>query len=992
MIPRLPIPALTPAPPGLFDALVEAGFRGDLEAGADSRTVMATDNSVYQVAPLAVIFPHDAEDLRTLACVLARPEFRALGLTMRGGATGTNGQSLSPGLVVDCSRHMTRILSIDVANRRARVEAGVVKDQLNRALAPHGLFFAPELSTSNRATIGGMIATDACGQGSCVYGKTSAHVRGLRLVMEDGSEVWSAPLEAPALTALAVRQDRLGAALRTLLAVERDEADLIAQTYPVLNRFLTGYDLAHLRDDQGRFDLNTVICGSEGTLALVAEAELNLLPIPAHAALLTVQYGDFLTALEDARLVASLGVASVETVDETVLSLAKGDLGWSAIAAHFPQGAERADGVNLIEVLAESAAGLETALAGVQAAFAASPLPGRGAATVVRGAADIAAIWAMRKRAVGLLGAVAGNVRPLPFVEDTAVPPENLAAYIREFRALLDAEGLTYGMFGHVDAGVLHVRPALDLAAPDLRPRLRRLTDGVVALTRRHGGVLWGEHGKGYRSEYVPEYFGPLYPALQRIKAAFDPDNRLNPGKIAAPPGHELTKLDAPPMRADFDRALPGAVRAGFDNAAVCNGNGACFDFDTGNAMCPSYKATRDRRHSPKGRASLLREWLRLLTAEGGDPLAPRAGSVLRRAWNSLNPANRSDFSHQVRDAMAGCLSCKACAGQCPVKVDVPAFRAKFLNHYHGRYLRPLRHRLVAEVETLLPLAARMPWLYNLATQGVAGRALMRGLGLTSLPPMRRGQTFAQVRRGQKLGPETVVFVADAFTRHFDPSVLTAAFRLARALGLTPMMTSLPNGKPLHVHGLLDRFQAQASRTAARLQAVQGAVLVGLDPSMTLAFRDEYAKLGLTVRVLLPQEWLALHAHRLPPLQLPDRLCLMLHCTERATLPQAGADWQAIFRTAGAALQIPKAGCCGMAGTFGHETANRPVAEFLFAASWAPALTEGTVMATGFSCRSQAQELAHRRLPHPFEVLADALPSGGTSQPGAMPAKIQGQE
>lgn len=974
MIPRLSAPTLAPPPPGLFDALVEAGFRGDLEAGADSRTVFATDNSIYQIAPLAVIFPRDAADMVVLARVLARPEYRGFSLTPRGGGTGTNGQSLTPGLVVDCSRHMTRILSIDVENRRARVEAGVVKDQLNRALAPHGLFFAPELSTSNRATIGGMIATDACGQGSCLYGKTSAHVRGLRLVMADGTDHWSAPVDSAGLAALTARPDCLGEAVRTLTEIERDEAALIAQVYPDLNRFLTGYDLAHLRDGQGRFDLNSVICGSEGTLAMVAEAELNLLPIPAHAALITVQYADFNTALEDARLVASLRVASVETVDEKVLSLARGDLGWQAIARHFPA-SDKADGVNLVEVLADTPEALEAAIARVTEGFAAHPLTGRGAVAVARDPADIAAIWAMRKRAVGLLGAVSGPVRPIPFVEDTAVPPENLAAYIREFRALLDAEGLDYGMFGHVDAGVLHVRPALDLTAPDLREKVRRVTDAVVALTRRYGGVLWGEHGKGLRSEYVPDWFGPLYPALQRVKAAFDPDNRLNPGKIATPPGEALTRLDTPPMRGDFDRVLAPETRAGFGNALACNGNGACFDFDTGNAMCPSYKATRDRRHSPKGRASLLREWLRLMAAQGVDMAnPPRPASFLRRAWNRVNPANRDDFSHRVHAALAGCLSCKACAGQCPVKVDVPEFRAKFLHHYHSRYLRPLRQRLLAEVETLLPLAARMPWAYALATQSAPGKVLMHRLDLTALPPLAKGETFPLARPGT-YGPDTVVFVADTFTRAFDPSILGAAFKLARALGLTPLLAPVTTGKPLQVQGDLIRFRKQAERAASALKALKGAVLVGIDPAMTLIWRQEYAKLGLGVDVLLPQEWLA--RHRLPPLTLPKDLRLMLHCTERATLPRAGADWQAVFRMAGAEIAVPAAGCCGMAGTFGHETANRPVSETLFSA-WAPALQGGSAMATGYSCRSQAVKMIQSRPPHPLEVLAAALPNPDT--------------
>lgn len=958
MIPRLSAPDAVLLPAGLFDALVEAGFRGDMERGADSRTVFATDNSIYQIPPAAVIFPRDADDLRLMVRVLARPEFRTISVTPRGGGTGTNGQSLADGLVVDCSRHMTRILSIDVQNRRARVEAGVVKDQLNRALAPHGLFFAPELSTSNRATIGGMIATDACGQGSCLYGKTSAHVRGLRLVLADGTEHWSAPVDKAGLAALLARADRLGQAVREVVRIERDEAALIAATYPDLNRFLTGYDLAHLRDGAGRFDLNSLICGSEGTLAFVTEAELNLLPIPAHSALITVQYASFDTALEDARLVASLAVASVETMDEKVLSLAKGDLGWQAIAQHFPDSGQRADGVNLIEVLADTPTALEAGIDRVHRAFADEPLAGRGAVAVARTRQDIAAIWAMRKRAVGLLGAVSGPARPVAFVEDTAVPPAKLAPYIREFRALLDAEGLDYGMFGHVDAGVLHVRPALDLTAPDLRQTVRRVTDGVVALTRRYGGVLWGEHGKGLRSEYVPDWFGPLYPSLQRIKAAFDPDNRLNPGKIAAPPGQDLTRLDAPAMRGDHDRGLA----AGFGGALACNGNGACFDFDPASAMCPSYKATRDRRQSPKGRAALLREWLRLLRDAGVDPRATRPASVWRRLWNTANPANRGDFSHQVNDAMAGCLSCKACAGQCPVKVDVPEFKARFIEVYHGRYLRPFRHHIFAVSEYLLPLVSRFPNLSRLVT----GRVLALA-GITDLPQPQTGRFPTQ-------GGADVVFVADRFTRAFDPAVLVAACTVAQAMGLRARIETVTIGKPLQIYGFLARFEAQARRTTARLARLQGVTLVGIDPAMTLTLRDEYAKLGLQTRVLLPQEWLLGAAHRLPALSLSGRLRLMLHCTERSTLPSAAADWRSVFARLGAVLETPAAGCCGMAGTFGHDTANSAVSQALFGL-WADALADATVMATGFSCRSQATLLADRRLPHPLEILSAALPA-----------------
>lgn len=1007
MIPRLDNDGLvTPPAPGFFERLIEAGFRGDIEGKQASRTVYATDNSIYQMTPQAILFPQDAEDMKTVALVLGEPAFAGLSVTPRGGGTGTNGQSLTSGIVVDCSRHMNRIVEIDPQRRIARVESGVIKDQLNRALKPYGLFFAPELSTSNRATIGGMISTDACGQGSCLYGKTSGHVRGLRVVLTDGTDFWSRPMDTATLEKMTKRGDRVGAIHRTVARIATEKSDEIAAIFPKLNRYMTGYDLAHIFRDDGRFDLNSVLCGSEGTLAMIAEAELNLLPIPKYAALINIRYNDFNTALEDARTLTALRVASVETIDEKVLGLAKGDIIWSGIARFFPEDtAGPANGLNIVEVLADDEAGLVRKLAEITNVLDNAGNASHLGYTTTREMTDIEAIWTMRKRAVGLLGNVEGPVRPVPFVEDTAVPPENLAAYIREFRALLESEGLSYGMFGHVDAGVLHLRPALDLTRSDHEPLVRRISDAVVALTLKYGGVLWGEHGKGVRSEYVPEFFGPLYPCLQEIKAAFDPQNRLNPGKIAAPDTKPLLRIDEVPLRGHLDRTIPDDIRAAFDNAAYCNGNGACFDFDETSAMCPSYKATRDRRFSPKGRASLMREWLRLLAAKGVDPRREAAGlrrtnrvmTIARRAFNTVNPANRKDFSHQVREAMDTCLACKACAGQCPVKVSVPAFRAKFMELYHGRYLRPLKDPLIGAIETILPLAARFRPLYNAAMESGIGQAAMKRVGLTALPVLPGANLASELsafatdiatpERIEHLSPQerarTVVIVADAFTAHFDPKVVAAFVELATAMGFRPWLAApVKNGKALHVHGYLGAFGKVATRTTAYLEqlAEMGVMLVGLDPSMTLAFRSEYRDaLGTAPKAIvqLPQEWLSAHLDRLPETQAhaaATRFLLMAHCTEKTNAPAATRQWSAVFARLGIALEVVNTGCCGMAGTFGHETRNRGISESLYAMSWKPALARtdrlDITMATGFSCRSQAWKIDARRLPHPLEVLA----------------------
>ncbi|MCQ4630309.1 FAD-binding oxidoreductase [Shinella sp. CPCC 100929] len=1000
MIPRLDADRRIASPSDNFlRHLATHGFEGDIGTGPADRLVFSTDNSIYQVEPAGIVFPKNIGDLKRIAKALARPEFSGVTIAPRGGGTGTNGQSLSEGIIVDCSHHMNRILEIDPVRRIARVEAGVVKDQLNKALAPHGLFFAPELSTSNRATIGGMVSTDACGQGSCLYGKTSNHVLGLRVVLADGSDFLSRPVREEELRALQARQDRIGHIHRTLARIARDDKALIERIFPKLNRFMTGYDLAHLQREDGRFDLNAVLCGSEGTLAMIAEAELNLLPIPPCAALINIRYDDFNAALEDARTLVALDVASVETIDETVLRLAGGDIVWPRIAAFFPGDA---DGINIAEVLADTPEELSEKLAAVTAALAKTAFAGRKGYTITVEKADIEAIWAMRKRAVGLLGNVEGPTRPVPFVEDTAVPPDHLAAYIREFRALLDAEGLTYGMFGHVDAGVLHVRPALDLTRDDHAALVRRISDAVVALTQKYGGVLWGEHGKGVRSEYVPAFFGPLYPRLQEIKQAFDPLNQLNPGKIVAPAGGSLPKIDAVPLRGTLDRAIGNDIRAAFDNAAYCNGNGACFDFDADSLMCPSYKATRDRRFSPKGRASLMREWLRRLSEKGIDPRREaeqqrRTSVVLRlarRAWNSLNPANRGDFSHEVRAAMDTCLACKACAGQCPVKVSVPAFRAKFFELYYGRYLRPVKDPIVATIETMLPLMTRARPLYNLAVGSSLGKGLLRRAGLTALPtlpalslgrelgrvPTATPQALARLTPAQRA--DAVIFVPDAFTEHFDRQVLLDAVAVARRLGMHPFLAPpLLNGKALHVHGYLGAFHRTARRTARKLDrlAETGIPLVGLDPSMTLAFRSEYAgAAAMRARVLLPQEWLVTLTDRLPTLPgNQPRHRLMAHCTERSTAPAAVGQWIAVFAKLGIDVVAADTGCCGMAGTFGHEVRNREISQRLYAMSWQPALAatgaDDVMMATGYSCRSQAKLMDERQIPHPLQILRARL-------------------
>jgi FAD/FMN-containing dehydrogenase/Fe-S oxidoreductase len=1016
------IPSLSPEPNTLplyaaFCAELRVrGFAGDLTMGAGDRTVLATDNSIYQITPQTIAFPRNRDDLVRIATLLAEERFGQVRIAPRGGGTGTNGQSLTDGLVVDLSRHMNRILAIDPVRRTARVEAGVVKDQLNAALAEHGLFFAPELSTSNRATIGGMISTDASGQGSCLYGKTRDHVLALTTVLSDGTVWHSEPLDEAELRAVQARPDRAGAIHREVDWLQRENAALIAETFPPLNRCLTGYDLAHLRREDGRFDLNALLCGSEGTLGFLAEATLNVLPLPSHVALVNLRYDSFDAALRDARALVAFGAASVETVDSKVLGLAQEDPVWEGVAAYFPEtGGERTRGVNLIEFVGDSEATIEAALGRLTASLdEAGRAGGRRGYTVARGEVDVGRIWDMRKKSVGLLGNTKGDRRPIAFVEDTAVPPEHLADYIAEFRHALDRRGLDYGMFGHVDAGVLHVRPAIDMKAPGAEALVRAVTEDVVALTQRYGGLLWGEHGKGVRSEFSPRFFGPLYPVLRAVKAAFDPRNQFNPGKIAAPEGAALLTVDGVPTKGSYDRAIPADVRAGYDEALHCNGNGACFTWDPDEAMCPSWKGTRERRHSPKGRAQLMREWLRRLAVEGRDPLEEARRLRAGPSWLAF-PARlaatlrrRDDFSHEVHEAMAGCLACKSCTGQCPIKVDVPTFRAKFLELYHGRYLRPLRHHAIAALEAVVPLLAKAPRLANAATS----LGLSRMIGLVHVPKLsginlgnelaRRGVALAEAEALAQL-PEaerltSVVIVQDAFTSHYDTPVLLALLDLLIGLGLRPWLAPYhPNGKPLHVHGFLGRFERLAAANADDLGrlAATGVALVGLDPSMTLTYRAEYRQAlpGRNLpRVHLVQEWLAGRLDAARPAANAEPYWLLPHCTERATAQPALADWAHVFAAFGLRLSVLLSGCCGMAGTYGHEAEHRAISERIYGLSWAGHVAgkgrSGRLLADGYSCRFQVKLVDGLRLPHPVEILRDHLAAAGT-MPDRLKSPIQ---
>lgn len=1019
------IPLLAPITPqdgavsAFLDALKLAGFSGELAGDDATRTVLGTDNSIYQMTPDAVCFPRDEADVVTFMQVRQQPEFAHLKVYPRGGGTGTNGQSLGQGVMLDLSRHMNAILEINLEAGWARVQAGAVKDHLNAAVRHAGLFFAPDLSTSNRATIGGMINTDASGQGSVQYGKTRDHVLELRSVLLTGERLESRPWTDAEWQEFPKESVAYRVA-STLDMLDRTHRGEVQASFPSLNRCLTGYDLAHLRTADGLLDVNSVLCGSEGTLAIVTEAIVHLEPLPTEVALVAVQYESFMDALLDAQTLMTHGATSIETVDSNVLNLAMKDFIWDQVKAYFPAQEKALAGINLVEFTGFDADTLAERVADFSAYLSQVASDGGRsfAHTIARGHAQVNQIWAMRKRAVGLLGATEGAKKPVAFVEDTCVPPENLAPYIAEFRELLDGHDLQYGMFGHVDAGVLHVRPALDLKDPEAIKMVRTITDQVVQLTHKYHGLLWGEHGKGVRSEYAPLFFGSLYPVICQVKALFDPHNHLNPGKIATPdPSIDLLKLDAVPLRGDRDRRIrPGLVQAA-STALTCNGNGACHNYDFDDRMCPSWKGTRDRRHTPKGRAGLMREWVTRLSDEGV-PELPNPSFVTqiidfpKTLWNRIQQDRHPDFSHEVYEAMSGCLACKSCAGQCPIKVSVPTFRARFLQAYHTRYARPLKDWIIGSLEFVVPLAAQVPKVYNAVIDGQVGRALLARIGmvdsprLTGIDPHRAAveagfsvTRLATLRRLAEDAPERlsqqVVIVQDAFTSYFETPVLIDTLCLLKQLGFEPtVMPYRANGKPLHVHGFLNWFARTAKRQAQALAALEqlGVGLVGIDPSMTLTYRSEYPESGVQApRVQLIQEFLmARQAQLVIKASLPvRRLTLLAHCTEATIAKDALHDWSTLFALAGHRLDIEPVGCCGMAGTYGHESRHKKTSEVIYQQSWQPKVESDRQtqwLATGYSCRSQVKRFSDQRLQHPVTALLALVTADASAEDERAPA------
>ena len=962
--------------------LQQAGFQGDSEFDYAARIVASTDNSIYQVVPDAILYPRVREDINLIVSVVAQQEEWGFSITPRGGGTGTNGQSLNRNLIVDTSRYLNNIIRFDEAGRQVQVEPGVVLDQLNEFVKPFGLFFPANVSTASRATIGGMVATDASGKGSRIYGKTSAYIEALEVVLADGSDYQVQPTPIDNLSNS--RQQSLGDQLQyevyNAVLQHRHEIDRV---FPDLNRGLTGYNLKQVLGEDDQFRMSYLLAGSEGTLAFTKSITLNLVPLPKFKALIVVLYDDYQKALRHVAELCKSDPAAIEILDDKLIRQAQLDTVWQEIQAVFRDQPldQPYQAMNFIEVIGDDEESIRDQCEKLDAhikrtgeAFAVVD------SLVETSPKAIASLWNLRSRAVGLLATLDGDTQGMAFVEDSSVPPEQLADYVQEFRTILDEHQIDYAMYGHADVGCLHVRPMLDMTQQSNRDMIRSITDRVAALVKRYGGLLWGEHGRGFRGEYSPMFFGEqLMPVLHTIKTAFDPDNLFNPGKLAAPAGssHGVEKIDEVAFRGSFDQQIkPDWIRR-YNSAINCNGNATCFSWQVNDAMCPSYKASKDKTLSPKGRAAMLREWARLHSISPKSILIPPLEKALYRSLNA-------------------CLSCKSCSYSCPLKVDIPELKSSFLQHYHQKNGRKLRDHIFAGLESVVAIATKAPNLANLVIQNPVSRSLLRNLfGIVSTPrfseSLRSGLTernavFLDINKlpgKQSCSKKQVVLLLDSFSASYSAEVLLAAFDILQKLGYEVLVApQLANGKALHVKGFRDRFKRQAALQVKQLKqlAAIGLPLISTEVVTRLMHEKEYADVlhqAPNYKIWSIESWLATQFELKKP-EKPASLdsaaieeyLLLPHCMEQTADKQSSQDWETIFENLGLGLTSKTAGCCGMAGLFGHERENQLLSEKIFELNWKGITYSGSsrILASGFSCRCQLHR--HRVMAeHPLSVL-----------------------
>ena len=955
---------------GIADAL-RRELRGDVREDAYSRHLYASDASMYARDPLVVAFPRDADDVAAAIAIAAR---HGAPVVPRGAGTSLAGQTVGAGAVVlDTSRHMDAIGEIDADARRVRVGPGVVQEDLNRAAHRHGLGFGPDTSTSNRATIGGMIGNNSSGSHSIVHGTTIDHVHELEVVLSDGSRATFGPVDQAEWDRRARAGTLEGAIHAGLPRILRGHAHAIATGYPKHWRQSGGYRLDRLAG-RDPLDLARFVVGSEGTLVAVTGATVGLVPLPPARQFAVGHFDSLAAAIAATHDPLELGAAAIELIDRTILELSRSKLEYRRLSETLEGDPEALLFVTFFGETREEAGSRLDALEDAWRRH------GHGYHTLrAETPAEQTALTNVRKAGLGLLRAAsAGARRPLAFVEDTAVAPERLGDYVARFREVLDRHGLTAGFYGHCSVGCLHIRPFVDLTEPGGIETMEAVGEEIMELVAEFDGVNSSEHGDGRaRSAFNRRVFGDdLYEAMREVKALFDPEGRMNPGVMvdAAPVTADLRDPALPPAGPLRTRlAFPDGMRAAADR---CQRIGACRKTGIG-VMCPSYMATREEEHATRGRANAL-----VLALSTPDPKAALGDERL----------------HEILDL---CLECKACKSECPLSVDMASLKAEFLSHHQDAHGVPLRSRLFGAIRALNRAGAATAPVSNLPGRIAPLRRLLeRVAGIDHRRPLPRFRRDTVVRWDRRRARATgqrprgeVVFLADSFTTFTEPAIGRAAIELLEAAGWSVRLESAGCcGRSSISKGLLDQARGMAEAMIERLalEAARGVPIVGCEPSCLLTLREEHLSLlpddprAQTVagQVRLVEE-LLVEALDDGDLVLDPRAAVSGrpivfhgHCHQKALVGTA-ATVELLRRIPGAEVTELDAGCCGMAGSFGfeaeHYDLSMQIGESRLFGALRAAPREALVSATGVSCRQQIGHGTARRAWHPVELVRAAL-------------------
>jgi FAD/FMN-containing dehydrogenase/Fe-S oxidoreductase len=934
-------------------------LEGEVRFDKVSRALYSTDASVYQIEPLGVVVARSREDV--VRTVRSCAQFRCP-LTLRGGGTSQAGQAIGAGIQLDTSKYFNRVLEVNQQERWVRVEPGIVLAELNAHLRHYGLYFPVDITTANRAALGGMMANNSSGARSVLYGKTIDHVIEQHVVLADGSLAHFRPLSPPEVDAACAGDTLEGACYRVVRRTAAECAAEVERRFPKILRRVGGYNLDAFTDAGQPFNLAKLIVGSEGTLAVILEAKLNLLPLPKAKAVLAIHFSELLEALGATPRILTHGPSAIEVMDRFVLNHTRDSPAIQRLRDTFIMGDPGA--LLCVEFYADRDEDLPPRLTALEQDLAAHGLGYHYHHAYAL--PDQQRIWAVREAALGLSMAMKDDAKSISFVEDTAVAPETLRDYIERFLALLDRHNTTAGIYAHASVGCLHVRPVVNLKTEDGLRKFQSIANGVADLVLEYGGALSGEHGDGLvRSPFLAKMFGPvLYEAFRTIKRTFDPQGILNPGKICDPPpltanlrfgpGYSTAN---PPTFFDFSDygGMSGAVE-------MCSGLGVCRKTLEG-TMCPSFMATREEMHSTRGRANVLRL-----------AIAGRLGEA----------GLEDDGVKQVLDL---CLECRACKAECPVSVDVARFKSEFLAGYWSRHGTPLRALALGNIDVVSKWASRLSPLANLITK--AGWINEKLLGIDrrrKLPEWRR-RTLEDLASGP--ADAAVLLFRDTFTNYFNPEVGIAAMDVLKTAGIpTKIAPNTCCGRPLISQGLLARARQYAQRNADSLYGLveKGARFIFLEPSCLSAMREDNPSLlrgeaqkkarAVAGACLLFEDFLEQECQSgrasLPLRAGPQKILLHGHCHQKAMglLPSARA---LLSRIPSAAVVDLDAGCCGMAGSFGyareHFDISRQIAERRLLPA-ARSMEPGTILAaSGVSCRHQVSDLAGVSAFHPAAII-----------------------